>query len=294
MDPAVFDLLFSEGPIRALQRFSSPLVDAAFVALTTTGGVVFLLVLVVLLYWLVDKRLAFVLGVALLASWALNGFLKDLFGMARPPPELHIPSEVGGNGFPSGHTQGAATFWTSVGAEQGGAWVVAGAAMIVLVALSRVYLGVHYVGDVLGGLAFGLLVAAAFVAADRWDLGAQLGLRGRVAAAFLLPMALLGSFQLLGYAAPAVSGLLLGVAVGYVLEGAWVDLPPPAGRRAAALRVLLGVPAALGAYLGVLALSGYALLLAGHAGLGLLVSLVLPWVFARVEAAGPSSGSRTV
>ncbi len=89
------DLLFSETPIRALQDALSPLFDGLFLAITSTGSTLFLLVLVLMVYWLWDKRAGLFIGVVLLSSGAMNVLLKDLFQMPRPPSQLHITSAQG-------------------------------------------------------------------------------------------------------------------------------------------------------------------------------------------------------
>lgn len=284
MGASVFDALFSEGPIRALQDLASPLLDTVFLAITATGGVLFLLAAVVLLYWLGDKRFALFVGLLLLTSWAVNGYLKAFFGMPRPPSDLHRPAPVGGYGLPSGHAQQATAFWAALAAKLRGPWVRLGATMVPLVALSRVYLGVHFVGDVLAGAALGLGAAGIGLAVERLEVWDRLDRRGALLLALLGPAALGGVLHLLGHPIPAIWGLLTGLAVGYVLEGAWVDLSRPGGLRSGALRVLLGVPVVLAAYVAIQGVAGYLPVLGLHAALGLLVALVLPWNFAQAEA----------
>jgi undecaprenyl-diphosphatase len=82
--------------------------------------------------------------------------------------------EAGGYSFPSGHTAAAAAGWSAVALILGRnrprrvrAVLAGGAALVaVAVATSRALLGVHWVSDVLGGLALGwcwfLLVAVVF------------------------------------------------------------------------------------------------------------------------------------
>ncbi len=107
------------------------------------------------------------LGVAAasLSSWLLYSWLKPVF--QRPRPDLPHLVPAGGYSFPSGHaTATAALFFTlamiychHTGYRTGRALVLAVAALLVLlVGVSRVYLGVHYPSDVLAGWAAGGLV----------------------------------------------------------------------------------------------------------------------------------------
>ena len=113
-------------------------------------------------------------GIALLIASLASGALKDLIGRLRPPLAdgtlsalVALPADAS---FPSGHA-------TSAFAAAG---VVAALhprlrapvlGLAALVALSRVYLGVHFPSDVLAGAALGLGIAAAAMA-----LGRRLGL----------------------------------------------------------------------------------------------------------------------
>jgi undecaprenyl-diphosphatase len=103
---------------------------------------------------------------------ALNNLVKVLVQRERPGV-LHL-MEAGGYSFPSGHTAAAAAGWSAVALILGRnrprrvrAVLAGGAALVaVAVATSRALLGVHWVSDVLGGLALGwcwfLLVAVVF------------------------------------------------------------------------------------------------------------------------------------
>ncbi len=114
---------------------------------------------------------AFVAAVGL-GELLLNNFIKVLVHRERPEV-LHL-MPAGGYSFPSGHTAAAAAAWSAVALVLGRdrrkatrAALAAGAALIAAtVATSRALLGVHWVSDVLAGLALGwgwfLLVAVIF------------------------------------------------------------------------------------------------------------------------------------
>ncbi len=91
------------------------------------------------------------------ASAAVVQLLKQLLGRARPEQML-VPSDFGS--FPSGHVANAATIAVALALILRRVWVlVAGAAWVVLMALSRTYLGVHWLTDTLGGLLVGAGIA---------------------------------------------------------------------------------------------------------------------------------------
>ena len=95
---------------------------------------------------------------------ALNVLLKHFFHRERPVLENPLVT-LSSYGFPSGHTMGATLFygflallaWRNVGNRAGRlACVIVACSLIVLIGLTRIYLGAHYLTDVLGALAAGL------------------------------------------------------------------------------------------------------------------------------------------
>ncbi|MBI2768476.1 MAG: phosphatase PAP2 family protein [Burkholderiales bacterium] len=110
-------------------------------------------------WWL----LALVLSVP--GGLVLNALVKQVFRRARPhfdDPLLSLPTYS----FPSGHTAGATVFYgflavlllAHVEAPRWRAAIAGGAAaMVLLVGISRIYLGVHYLSDVVGAIVEGLL-----------------------------------------------------------------------------------------------------------------------------------------
>jgi membrane-associated phospholipid phosphatase len=135
-------------------------------------GVVYLPVLV----WLVLRR-AWWTAAWVLTAIALVGplttVLKELIGRQRPQ-FTDGGARLESLSFPSGHSSGVATSvavalvlaWPLLAPPARRAWLAVGVALVALVGLSRMWLGVHYLSDVLGGWAFGLawtlLVAVAF------------------------------------------------------------------------------------------------------------------------------------
>ncbi|ELY45365.1 phosphatase PAP2 family protein [Natronorubrum sulfidifaciens] len=97
---------------------------------------------------------------AVFGGLALVVLLKATFALPRPPAAWHAlePSE---HGFPSGHTMAATVFWgalvlwSSIGRRS--SRFAVSSAVVVLVALSRLALGVHYLVDVLASIAFGVV-----------------------------------------------------------------------------------------------------------------------------------------
>jgi undecaprenyl-diphosphatase len=96
-----------------------------------------------------------------LVAWPLASAIKSAVGRARPPLADHAVHAVGklphGSSFPSGHAATAFAAATVVALLRPGLrWPALGVASAV--AFSRVYLGVHFLSDVLAGAALGTAV----------------------------------------------------------------------------------------------------------------------------------------
>lgn len=102
---------------------------------------------------------ALVFVVTSAVSAGLVQLLKRLYGRLRPEDIL---LELDSGSYPSGHTANAATVAVLAVILIPRWWVaVAGALYVVLMALSRTYLGAHWVTDTVGGALLGASVAAA-------------------------------------------------------------------------------------------------------------------------------------
>ena len=158
-------LTWDEPVTRALEDIRSPGLDGIIKALSSLGGltvVVLVLLLLLLLVWQECRSLALVLLAASLSRPLLEWGLKELVDRPRP---LHGQLVAGvGASFPSGHVMAAVAVWgllppvVAVVNGRRAAWwmsVVVSGTIIGLVAFSRVYLGVHWMSDVVGALALG-------------------------------------------------------------------------------------------------------------------------------------------
>ncbi|MBN8814501.1 MAG: phosphatase PAP2 family protein [Sphingomonas sp.] len=131
------------------------------------------------LAWLLYRRRRAEAGwiaVSLIGAALLSSVLK--YAIGRPRPELvpHL-AYVTDPSFPSGHSLGSAALYLTLAlmlAEDAKSWAARiaivgfGALLVLLIGCSRVYLGVHWPSDVLGGWSFGAAWALAVYAANRW------------------------------------------------------------------------------------------------------------------------------
>jgi membrane-associated phospholipid phosphatase len=225
--------------LRWIQRFSHPALDVIAELLTMLGEPVLIAVLFCALYWCYDKKLGETLILTMMASFCLNGILKDFFALPRPIGEEGIVSRrvetATGYAFPSGHTQSATAFWTPLMlAAKGMIGRVVPILIILCVGWSRLYLGVHYPRDVLGGIAFGVLVTLIM----RFLL--KKNLRG---VAIILCLLLAAVAMLTGKSADTMKavGLTIGAVGGLLFEQRYVGFIIPEKAKTLLLRLAVGL-----------------------------------------------------
>lgn len=137
--------------------------------ITFLGDERFYLIAIPMVYWCIHKGLGADLAVLLIISSFINGALKSFIKHNRPfwqEPRLQLDDATSFS-TPSGHSQASAALfghlaWRQANKRRGVLWIAILGLLILLVAFSRVYLGVHFPGDVLWGAAIGLLLAALY------------------------------------------------------------------------------------------------------------------------------------
>lgn len=150
--------------LRGIQSISNPFLDILFEGITICGEQIVLIAIMSIIYWTIDKRFGEYLAYSALTSVLLNNSIKDIFKMKRPIGEEGIrtlrPQTATGYSFPSGHTQGAASFYGAIAIYlKRNIYYIISAFIILLVGFSRLYLGVHYPKDVIVGAILGVSVS---------------------------------------------------------------------------------------------------------------------------------------
>lgn len=236
--------------IRFLQGFASPFWDGFFETVTMLGEEYFYIFALALVFWCVDKRYGYKLSFALLFSGVVNGVVKSVVRAPRPIGTEGIRSlrveTATGSSFPSGHTQNVTTFFASMMKNLRRPWVyLTGSLLILLVAVSRLYLGVHWPQDVLGGMAMGvacLLIADfAFERFERlkWGRFPWLNLT------LLIPTMIAAYAWRDAADLVKVAGTFCGFLIGFSFESGFVRFSVKAPFWKQAAKFALGIAAAL-------------------------------------------------
>ncbi|WP_042162437.1 phosphatase PAP2 family protein, partial [Paenibacillus gorillae] len=172
---------FDSRVITFVQQWESPWLTPIMKGLSLIGAgtlnVILTILIMIMLYFVFKHRweLLFFIGV-IAGSALLNVMLKAIFHRDRPT--LHRLADATGYSFPSGHSMAAFALYGVLcfllwkharTALKRTLLIIAGTVMILAIGISRIYLGVHYPSDVIGGyLASGTWLAVTIWFYQRW------------------------------------------------------------------------------------------------------------------------------
>ncbi|MCL2043238.1 MAG: phosphatase PAP2 family protein [Treponema sp.] len=208
--------------IRHIQSGANPPLSMFMRIITGMGSITAYMILLPLIYWCIDEKKCLRLGIILLISVWITVILKLILDQPRPffaeydPSVGLIPEKLGG--FPSGHAQNSLVLLMIIASWGKKKLFFAIAALFcLLIGFSRIYLGVHFPTDVLGGwLIGGFLLCIYFLTGKRIETllasnSPRAGLLACAALAFAMIMYRPSQEPLM----PA--GFLLGLGTGYFL-----------------------------------------------------------------------------
>jgi len=247
----LFDTFWTEA-FRSLM----PWAELFFRVITELGSDYFYMILIAVGFWTVNKRASILTAFVLAASSTSNYWLKIIFKNPRPPATNWLPGvRVSNYSLPSGHAQNSMTIWGWLGIKIKTWWMKTLSVVLTgLIGLSRVYIGVHWLGDVIFGWAVGFLLLIVL-----WKLEEPIrstiskyktnliylglvifGLGATILTEFLSPVTIEGLEANFG----PNGGFIIGLGIGLMLEKKYVnfDIALKNGEKwRAALRVILGL-----------------------------------------------------
>lgn len=244
-----------------LEKIRVPVLNEFMLAITTLGEETAFLVIALVLFWCVDKYVGYyTLSVGFVGTIA-NQFMKLWFRIPRPwvlDPNFTILEQAreaaSGYSFPSGHTQSAfGTFGSIAYTTKNRKIRILAIIIPVLVALSRMYIGVHTPMDV----GVSILVAIALIVAlkpvvlgnNRRFMPALLGGMLLLAVGFMCFVELyrfpedidIHNYESGLKNAYTLLGALLGMLAVYIADEKWLNFPTKAIWWAQILKVVIGL-----------------------------------------------------
>jgi undecaprenyl-diphosphatase len=188
----------------------------------------------------------------------LNNILKIAFHAPRPFEKLDYISgkrveTATGYAFPSGHTQTSTTFFITLAQIIRKKWfTIVSIVIILLIGITRVYLGVHWPIDVLGGIIFGVIISFVFctIIDNYYDDYVKLRrIFFRIQSSIVVAAAVLFVFDLIYLKGSMkiddffkIAGISTGAIYGFFAEERWVDFSAEdAGVFMKILRYVIGL-----------------------------------------------------
>jgi len=253
------------GILYFFQSIRFPLLDKIMLAVTTLGEETAFLVLALIFFWCVDKKRGYFIMTVGFMGTMISQVMKMIFRIPRPwvqDPNFKVVGNAqeaaGGYSFPSGHSQSAVGVLGSIAASSKRKWVAAVCVVfMVLVPVSRMYLGVHTLSDVLvgSGLSLGLIALAKPIIWGKSEKGMK------ILVAVMLVMSVLQVLFVEFFPFPAdmdaynlehgtenaytLLGCLIGVALVYVVDSKWLNFQVDAVWWAQILKAVGGLAAVL-------------------------------------------------
>lgn len=268
------------------------ILDNFFMAITQFGAELFYMIFLPPIFWCLNKKFGFRLLYLTLLAGYVAALLKNIVQTPRPPKaQWKVTPEA--YGFPSGHSMGTTSLWGYLIVKLRTYYIlILGLAIIILVSISRIYLGVHYPIDVVGGIIFGIAIILAFIVFEPKlsSIINKLNFIQQLAIGCSVPI-ILSIFAFLSMAGNSDdrvilgAGALLGVTLGYIIESETTNFNLEVTITQKVFRIFIGFLIALSVFFGLGALLPdivvweYLIAFLG----GINVTLFVPWVFTCVE-----------
>lgn len=284
--------LFRENINIYIQSFGNPFLDFLFRAVTNAGDEPAYIFLASLIFWCYKKKTGIQTMYVILFSALTAIFAKNLFGMPRPHEYIQkIPEN--GFGFPSGHATVSSGFWGYLGGSIKKREIILLAVVaIVAVSLSRIYLGVHYAGDVIGGIFLGFMIVLIFFKAGPSIItGLQrLNMISKYSVAVIIPVIFILTAAMqrsLVVEQMEIGIVMLSINIGYLLEEEHIGFEDARNNKQRFMRAMAGIILLAIVYL----ISHFIFsdfIFFKYPALGLTSTFIVPWAISRMELSDKS------
>jgi undecaprenyl-diphosphatase len=280
--------------------YDNTIMYTLFSLITMLGDTQIFIFLIVIVWYAYDKGFAKNLAYTVLGSGYVNNIFKDIFRDPRPYTNIR-PLPAGeavaeGYGFPSGHSQLSVSTYGYLAYEAHEkkskilTWIFS--ILVYLIASSRVIIGVHDLNDVWGGLTFGFIWLILYILLEPKvsEMLSSMSLPVKLILAVVIPVVL---FVIGSYAFPnptgdygLISGAMMGLALGYILEKEKVGYDPrQINNKQRILNLVIGIVITLALYLGLSYIFPESQLmdLFQYLILSFLLVTLVPWIFTKIN-----------
>ncbi|WP_434611796.1 phosphatase PAP2 family protein [Bacillus paranthracis] len=232
------DMLFLEWMI----SLEGSVLIAFFKLVSIIANETLYLIVISISYWCVSKRKAFHMIVMLCFSGYIGIVIKEFMKIPRPYTYDGIQSlyekSAASYSFPSTHVQLATTFWGSfiILCKKRIVWII-GIVFIILVAISRLYLRVHWLSDIIGAVLFSVIVVYLYTKVT-------MGLSDRK---FILLQRIILAVSLIMYVMTSqvdnlkLLGVLTGSTIGIMLENHFINMNESSDFKMQVVKTVLGL-----------------------------------------------------
>lgn len=232
--------------IKFLQSFSSDFLDLFMVFITHFGSLYILMFFICIIYWCYNKEIGYKMAIVISCSFVLNALLKGFVQAPRPIGSDGIFSlakfTATGYSFPSGHAQNITTFAVSLFIFTRNKWMFAiNSILVFLVSISRMYLGLHFPIDVLGGIVMALIISIVLN-----EILIKLDVvKTNIFLAILILLFMVGftyiNIDEMGIDYLSSIGLFIGVFIGSLFESRYVRFSPLASNVDNFMKLIIGI-----------------------------------------------------
>lgn len=152
--------------IQQLQKLSNPLLDNIMLALNYCDSLPFYALVLIIVWFGYQKKLGVRLFFVILISSFINQDLKVLLAQPRPSHMMASLGMVNADsfGFPSGGAQNMIVIFGFLSYMLKKRWFwIASAIFVCVIGFSRIFLGLHFISDIIGGFIIGTLILALYI-----------------------------------------------------------------------------------------------------------------------------------
>jgi len=292
-----------------VQGFQLDSLTSFFAFMSWLGTAMFYIFFFPFIYWSVSKQWGITTALALLAADYISEFIKWTFKLQRPPsPPVERLWEETSPGFVSSHASDSVAVWGTLAVLVRKGWfTVLAIAIILSIGISRLYLGVHFPADVIGGWLVGLFamwlvlwfVPRISPSIAKWPVAGQLA--GIVALVVVILVIAPSDWEGMRPVESSVrsAGLIAGALLGLMWDFHRLRFSTEGSVGQRILRYFAGILLVAAAYLGLSYVFSLlsadnnildqSLRLVRYGLVGFVITGFAPWLFLRIGLAKPTT-----